>query len=207
MSKWTDYGPGCGAYVGWGSIACGADTLDGAGHLKLNATASPSAGSGIQTRDKFQFQYGTYSAWIKMPAQSGFWPGFWLLNGSQTGSEVNTCEQDVTEVYTAYHGSNSRIHNWSGGSEVSESSNILAGTSVDLTVAFHKYSAKWEPGKVTYLLDDQVVGTVLSSVVSPWYCDARPGFLILDLAVGGGGQSAPSANASLLVDRVEVLPL
>jgi len=41
---------------------------------------------------------------------------------------------------------------------------------------------------------------------SPWPFgdDARPAFLILDLAVGGAGQPTPSADAKLLVDRVEV---
>jgi beta-glucanase (GH16 family) len=208
-TKWTDYGPGCGAYVGWDRITCGPDTLDGSGHLAL--TATPSAGRGIQTKGKFGFLYGTASAWIKMATTAGYWPAFWSLNGSQAGSELLTGESDVTEVYTQFNGSNSRIHVWNGGTESWKSPNILCCTGTDLKSSFHKYSAKYEPGKITYYVDDVQIGQVTKAgSPSPWAFGpdlTRDNFLILDLAVGGGGQAAPSVNGTMLVDRVEVTPL
>jgi hypothetical protein len=204
-AKWTDYGKGCGAYAGWGDIRCGADeTLDGQGHLILPATSS--WGSALQTRGKFGFVYGTVSAWIKMPAQAGYWPGFWMLNGSQTGSEALTGETDITEVYSQWPGSNATAHVWNGGSHLWDKA-YLTARSTDLTAGFHKYTAKLEPGRMTFYLDDALVGVVDKSSGSPWAWGPdvmRPNFLIFDMAVGGGGQSTPSANGQMVVDRVEV---
>jgi hypothetical protein len=208
-TKWTDYGGEdrpCGAYVGWGNIMCGAsESLDGSGHLIIPASAS--AGSGIQTKGLFGATYGTFSAWIKMPTQSGYWPGFWLLNGSQTGSELQTGETDIVETYTTWAGANSRLHAWNGGSEVWESSNILYAQSACLSCAYHKYSAKIEPGAISFFFDDVLVSKVLKQGTWYWGPDVtRPNFIILDLAVGGAGQAAPTASAQMLVDRVEVTP-
>jgi beta-glucanase (GH16 family) len=208
-AKWTDYGgedKPCGAFVGWGNIMCGSnETLDGNGHLIVPAT--PSAGSGLQTKGLFSSQYGTFSAWIKMPSQAGYWPAFWLLNGSQTGGETNTGETDIVETYTTWAGANSRLHAWSGGSEAWESSNILYAQSACLSCAYHKYSAKMEPGKVTFYFDDVQVGQVPKQGTWYWGPDvSRGNFMILDLAVGGAGQATPSASAQMLVDKVEVTP-
>ena len=64
------------------------------------------------------------------------------------------------------------------------------------------------PGKITYYLDDVEVGSTTKAAAPgpwPWGPDVmRPNFLILDLAIGGAGQPAPTAPAVMLVDRVEV---
>jgi Glycosyl hydrolases family 16 len=207
-SKWTDYGPGCGSVGDWGSIQCGStEHLDGAGHLVVPAT--PSAGAGLSTQGKFGFVYGTMSAWIKMPPETGYWPAFWALNGTQQGQEL-TGEIDTTEVYTTWPGSTSTGHAWTGGSSLWDGQNFVGGKDVDLSAGFHKYSATVAPGSITYYLDDVEVGSITKDSAPgawPWGPDVtRPNFLILDLAVGGAGQAAPSAPAEMLVDRVEVTP-
>ena len=204
--KWTDYGPGCGAAGDWGSIKCGGnERLDGQGHLVIPAT--PSAGSGLMTEGKFGFTYGTMSAWIEMPAQSGYWPAFWSLNGTQAGKEL-TGEIDTTEVYTTWPGSTSTVHAWAGGDSLWNGQNVVAGENTSLSAGFHKYSVTIAPDKITYLLDDVPVGSITKSGAPgswAWGPDVmRPNFLILDLAVGGAGQTAPSSSAEMLVDRVEV---
>jgi beta-glucanase (GH16 family) len=204
--KWVDYGPGCGGLGDWGNIACGTnERLDGQGHLVIPAT--PSSGSGLQTEGKFGFVYGTMSAWIRIPAQSGYWPAFWSLNGTQAGSEL-TGEIDTTESYTTWPGSTSTTHGWKGGTHLWDSPAVVAGDKADLSSGFHKYSATIAPGKITYSLDDVEVGSVTKATApGPWAWGPdvmRPNFLILDLAVGGAGQAAPSAPATMIVDRVEV---
>jgi beta-glucanase (GH16 family) len=205
-AKWVDYGRDCGAYAGWGKIRCGADEkLDGAGNLVLPATAS--WGSALQTKGKFSQRFGTFSAWMKAPAQDGYWPGWWLLNGTQTGDEQLTGEIDISEIYTTWKGSNARLHVWNGGSEAWNSSNMLCGGGTDFSDAFHKFTLKWTPAQLTFFVDDVQCGSVSQgSSPSPWpFGDSsRPAFLILDLAVGGAGQATPTADAKLLVDRVEV---
>jgi beta-glucanase (GH16 family) len=170
--------------------------------------ATAAGGSRLQTKSRFGFVYGTMSSWIKMPAQAGYWPGFWSLNGTQTGAEALTGEIDATEVYTTWSGSNSNARVWNGGTHLWSISNVLAGSDVDLSSGFHKDSVKVQPGKVTFLFDDAVVGSVSrDSAETPWAWGPdvmRPNFLILDLAVGGAGQPAPTAAGAMLVARVEV---
>ena len=204
-TRWTDYGPGCGAAGDLGSIRCGNERLDGQGHLVIPAT--PSGGSGLMTQGRFGFVYGTMSAWIKMPPQSGYWPAFWSLNGTQAGSEL-TGEIDTSEVYTTWRGSTSTAHAWTGGTHLWKDEDFVGGEDASLSSGFHKYTATVAPGKITYFLDDVEVGSVSKSTAPgpwPWGPDVmRPNFLILDLAVGGAGQAAPTGPAEMLVDRVEV---
>jgi hypothetical protein len=204
--KWVDYGPGCGAHGDWGSIVCGSnEQLDGDGHLLIPAT--PSAGSGLMTQGRFGFVYGTMSAWVKMPPQSGYWPAFWSLNGTQAGDEL-TGEIDTSEVYSAWRGTTSTAHAWTGGAHLWQSPEHVGGGGAVLSDGFHKYSATIAPGKITYFLDDVELGSLTKEAAPgpwPWGPDVtRPNFLILDVAIGGAGQPAPTESGVMVVDRVEV---
>jgi hypothetical protein len=207
-AKWVDYGPSCGAYASWGKIRCGAsEHLDGRGHLVIGAT--PSAGAALQTKGRYGFTYGTMSAWIKMPSQPGYWPAFWALNGDQTGSEVFTGEIDATEVHAPRRGTHPNAHVWDGGDEVWATPDRAVMAGVDLTQRFHKYSVDIEPGRLTFLFDDVRVRVVKRTSSAPWAWGpeiTRPNFLILDLAIRRAAGRAPSGPASMLVDRVQVIP-
>ncbi len=216
-SRWEDfsacsYNPS----AAFGSIACGDnEKLDGAGHLVLPAT--PRSGSAIRTGSHFSFLYGTTSAWIQVPAEPGYWPAFWSLNTPADGSTgLPAGEVDAMEGYTtwlnAYHAT---AHNYgSDGSRYDASDNRCAeGPPVDLSAGFHKYSARIEPGKITFSFDDVQCGLVYTKapgMVWGFGPDVTRGnWLILDLAVGGGGgqQRPATADARMLVDRVEVRAL
>ena len=207
-AKWVDYGPDCGAYASWGKIRCGkSEHLDGRGHLVIPAT--PSAGSALQTRGLYGFTYGTMAAWIKMPSEPGYWPAFWALNGDQTGRERLTGEIDVAEVYTPRSGLHSNAHVWDGSDEKWETSDRRTMTHVDLSNRFHKYSVKIEPGKISFFFNDARIRVVKKSSSATWAWGPnvdRPNFLILDLAIRRAPAEAPSRPASMLVDRVEVIP-
>ncbi|MCW3065549.1 MAG: hypothetical protein JWN32_2721 [Solirubrobacterales bacterium] len=207
-AKWVDYGPKCGAYVSWGKIRCGtSEHLDGRGHLVIPAT--PSGGSALQTKGRYGFTYGTMSAWIKMPSESGYWAAFWALNGNQTGSESRTGEIDATEVYTPRTGTHQDAHVWEGQHEVWGTSDLERTTGADLTTRFHKYSVDIEPGRMTFFFDDVPIRVVKRSSSARWAWGpevTRPNFLILDLAIRRAPAPPPSASASMLVDRVQVIP-
>jgi len=216
-TKWQDWSA-CSYHssAAFGRIMCGdSETHDGQGHLQIPAT--PTAGSALSTATKFGFVYGQASAWIKVPASDGYWPAFWTLNAEPTCCAAKTLpvgELDVMEQYTtwdtlyhrAFHAWNND-QTWHGG--------IATCGNVDLTAAFHKYSVRVEPGRVTYFLDNVQCGQPITKELGqgrpyPFVPDLMdPNFLILDLAVGGaGGAQKPATQpAVLLVDRVEVRAL
>jgi beta-glucanase (GH16 family) len=220
-AKWWDYSA-CtyDSSAAFGLIGCGDnETLDGSGHLQIPAT--PTAGSAIRTH--FRAQYGTFSAWAKMPAPEGYWPAIWTLNNADTGGAATLSapvgEVDIAETWTKFSHQTPGLskglgHTWTGsGSTDYHSPDNTCSTANPLDSAYHKYSAKIEPGKVSYYVDDVECGSAyVKDTSKAWGLgpDVSAGnFLILDLAIGdaGGQQAAPTTNATMLVDRVEVRAL
>lgn len=213
--KWADYSA-C-TYNGsaaFGGIQCGNnETLDGLGDLVIPAT--PTTGSAIRTTNSYAFEYGVFSAWIKIPTQVGYWPAFWTLNNGYDGTNHPLLgEADAMESYTTwptlYHATG---HNWTNdGTPGSGGDDNLCGGPQKLSSAFHKYSVKIAPNEVTFYFDNVRCGAAFTPQTNP----GKPyGFgpsvtsrnwMIFDLAVGGaGGQQQPATQAArLLVSRVEV---
>lgn len=192
------------------------ETLDGQGNLRIPAT--PTAGSAIRTGAKFGFQYGTVSAWMKFPAQAGYWPAFWTLNSPPDGStQLPVGELDAAEDYTTWNNVfHAQAHSWSGsstGNYHSGDNRCPQPETADLSGRFNKFTAKIEPGRITYSFNDVPCGQAyVKDPAKLWAFGpdvTRPNWLILDLAVGGaGGQQTPASQpAELLVDRVEVRAL
>jgi hypothetical protein len=207
-ARWVDYGPHCGAYASWGEIRCGAsEHLDGRGHLVIPAT--PSGGSALQTRGRYVFTYGTLSAWIQMPARSGYWPAVWMLNGDQADSQALTGEIDIAEVYTPSRRTDSTVHVWRGPRELWAAPDRPHDASADLSRGFHEYRVDIEPGQITFFVDGVRVRSVKKTSARRWAWGpdvTRPNFLILDLAVRRAPGPEPARPASMLVDRVQVIP-
>jgi hypothetical protein len=213
QAKWgKEYCPGQNMAGSWGEIRCGADEkLDGQGHLALPAT--PQYGTALMATDGNTFQYGTFSAWLKLPSQAGYWPAFWLVNpdaAKGTSGEIDIIEGYTTWL-TAYH---TVVHSWGPNGQVWAGPDDIDEAGTDLSASFHKYSTRIEPGKVSFYFDDKPIGTTItrdSSYVGgkPWpFGPDSPAKhdIILDLAVGGaGGQQTPATQpGNLLVDRIEV---
>jgi hypothetical protein len=223
QSKWVDW-----SYcshrpeAAYGYIACGNnETLDGNGKLVIPAT--PAAGSALATGNKFRFVYGTMSIWAKMPREAGYWPAFWTLNGTFAEADVLPAgEIDVLEYYSKWNGVYHAVgHHWTGNSATDSHSpdnfcpNNWQSRNLDLVNQYHKYSAKVEPNKVTFYLDDEQCAEPFTPEMNPgkpWTLGPnvmRGNYLILNVAIGGAGgqQPTPAAPDKMLVDRVEVRSL
>src|SRR4029077_12448903 len=79
-----------------------------------------------------------------------------------------------------------------------------------LSAGFHIYGARWEPERVTFLLDGKPYETVSKAQLPPgyrWPFD-HPNFILLNLAVGGEWPGAPDAStefpARMVVDWVRL---
>ena len=215
-SKWSEWSActynGSAAY---GNIKCGnRSTLDGQGHLSI--PASPTEGTSISTKDNFTFTYGTMTARMKVPTQAGYWPAFWSLNNNPNGSDASVLgEIDVHESYTGlanyYH---IATHTW-GTTAWSAKQDPSCGLN-HVFGEWHDYSAKVEPGRISFYFDGAMCGTYATkdeTAGRPYGFGpdtTRGNWPILTLAVGGaGGQQDGKATqpAALLVDSVEVRAL
>jgi beta-glucanase (GH16 family) len=194
---------------------------DGAGSLAITARREEKTGADgitrnytsgrLLTRDKFEFQYGTADARLRMPDGRGLLSGFWML-GSNAGTvgwplcgEMDVVENVGSEPAIAHatvHAGGSGGTNWLAGSP--------ATASEPLAAAFHTYGLVWGPNALGMTLDGRSYMTISASDIpktSFWNFN-HPFYLLLDLAVGGNWPGPPDAGtvfpARLWVDYVRV---
>jgi beta-glucanase (GH16 family) len=145
----------------------------------------------LNTKGKQEFLYGRFESRIKVPAEVGMWPAFWMLGANIDEVGWPACgEIDIME-------SKGRIPNWtsgalhrgpdSGGNLItSDEYELLDG---DFHQDWHVFAAEWEPEQIRWYVDDVLFQTVdkpadVESAYWP-FDHGHPFFLILNLAVGG----------------------
>lgn len=138
----------------------------------------------INTRDKFDFTYGTASARIKMPAGAGLWPAFWALGQGKWPDcgEIDIMENvgDSSWVSHALHGPG-----YFGDTPLAYRYFFPKG--IDVT-QWHVYAVKWTADSLIFTVDSTITYTVTRPMVEKygrWAYD-NPKFIILNFAVGGG---------------------
>lgn len=130
--------------------------------------------SGEYRSGKF-YGYGVYSAEIKPSMKEGVVSSFFMYTGSSDGGNIHN------EIDFEFVGNNTFQTNvWYDGVEHPEKVTLA----FDPTQAFHKYTIKWEPLSVQWLVDDTLVRTAYASsgLIIPntpmkvytniWTCDA-----------------------------------
>jgi len=171
----------------------------------------------IQTKGKFQQQYGRFEARIRMPYGQGMWPAFWLLGDDNNGQEIwpEIGEIDIventgdapTEIFGSVHGPE-----YSGGDSISKTFEF-DGTRVD--TEFHVYGIEWGPNYINFYVDDDLYNQITPEDIEEetdgegrWVFNDRPFYIILNVAVGGNLPGPPNADTefpqSMLVDYVRV---
>lgn len=175
----------------------------------------------LKTENLFEQKYGRFEARMKLPAGGGFWPAFWMLGANFEEVDWPQCgEIDVMEfigrnparVFSTVHGPG-----YSGGDSISN--DITAPEGETFADDFHVYAVEWDPGRMTFWVDSQVVdgvavggeryNTITSSLVSnegDWVFN-NEFFMILNLAVGGtlgGAVDDDAFPGEVLVDYVRV---
>lgn len=153
---------------------------------------------------------GYFTARMKMPANKGAWPGFWLLNLPsifKKNGDKGAVEIDVVEAYghdrNAYMAT---LHNWRPGlSEQSVEHNTrkeLAGR--DISSEYHDYGVKVTDSEVIWYFDEKEV------FKAPLYRaeDAQLGnfFTLLDLAISQDWPVVvpPNKRIDLYIDSVRI---
>lgn len=162
------------------------------GVLKITARREqfeglPYTSARIQTKNKFQRQYGRFEARIKLPWGQGLWPAFWMLGDDKGGTEIwpQIGEIDVMEMRgqepTITHGS---VHGpgYSGGNAVTKSYDLVDDR---LDTGFHVFGVEWGPNFINYYIDDVLYNQITpEDVDGEWVFDDEF-YIILNVAVGG----------------------
>jgi serralysin len=157
------------------------------GHLDITAIPTPKdvmpfvwgykyLSGKITTARSFSQSYGYFEVRAKMPKGNGFWPAAWLL--PSTGAwppEIDLFEilgQDTNGLVTTVH--------WSANGKHTQ--DALRTQTPDLSAGFHTYGMRWDEKFIVFYLDGQEVHRVPTpdSLHQPCY-------LIINLAIGGGG--------------------
>jgi beta-glucanase (GH16 family) len=183
-AKWNEVGP-------WGQPV--SSTLPGEKYLASNVTETPGLAtitaqtpgstwtSGIlSTNGLEQFQYGFIDVRAKLPASAGFWPAIWMYGANSSSQELDIMEflgTDVTQVYQTMH-------------EASGAYEQVASTSTNWTSSYHDFEMLWEPGQVTFYIDNVETASFTTNVPS------EAMYLMINFDVGAATDWSGGANAS-----------
>jgi beta-glucanase (GH16 family) len=166
----------------------------------------------IESRGRFELQYGRIEARIRIPRGQGIWPAFWMLGsdfdriGWPACGEIDIMENvgfEPSRIHGSLHGPG-----YSGGSPLSGAYTLPNQSR--FSDDFHVFAVEWEPRTVRFYVDDVLYETQTADNVPPgshWAFD-HPFFLVLNVAVGGYWPGDPDATtsfpATMLVDYVRV---
>ncbi len=142
------------------------------------------------SQHKREFLYGRFEARMKLPAEVGMWPAFWLL-----GSTIDTVgwprcgEIDIME-------GKGRLPSWTSGAlhrGPGPSSNRFTAaeyvTSGNFHEQWHVFAVEWEPEQIRWYVDEVLFQTVdKPDNAQPAYWpfdEGHPFFILFNLAVGG----------------------
>ena len=137
----------------------------------------------IDTRDRFQFKYGTASARMKLPAGAGLWPAFWAMG---KGRWPDTGEIDIMEYVGDPEWVSNAVHGPGYSGEAGLVNKLYFPDGNDAT-GWHTYTLDWAPDRLRFEVDGATVYRVTSPMAGffgPWVFDNEK-FLILNLALGG----------------------
>jgi beta-glucanase (GH16 family) len=134
----------------------------------------------IDTRDRFEFTYGTAAARMKLPAGAGLWPAFWALGN---GRWPDTGEIDIMENVGDPAWTSVALH----GPGYFGNTPLVKRAAVDVT-KWHVYDVDWTADLLVFRIDGREIYRVAKGDVEKygrWAYD-NPKHLILNLALGGG---------------------
>ncbi|WP_232843981.1 glycoside hydrolase family 16 protein [Allopontixanthobacter sediminis] len=162
----------------------------------------------ITTQGKFDFTHGRAAARIKLPADTGVWPAFWLLGN---GRWPDTGEIDIMEYVGEPDWTGVALHGpgYSGETPLVDKFFFPPGTDV---TQWHEYAVEWTPQEILFKIDGQLTYRATRAMVEhygEWSFDT-PKHVILNFALGGaypfktnGIEEPYSGLPAITVERIK----
>lgn len=144
---------------------------------------APFVSGRIESQGKFDFMHGRAEARIKMPANVGVWPAFWLLGND---SWPGTGEIDIMEYVGEKDWIGVALHGPGYSGETPLVNKFFFPEGMDVT-QWHTYAVEWTDTQIDFLIDGHVHYRVTRPMVEnygEWRFDNRK-YLILNFAMGG----------------------
>ena len=144
---------------------------------------APFVSGRIESQGKFDFMHGRAEARIKMPANVGVWPAFWLLGND---SWPGTGEIDIMEYVGEKDWIGVALHGPGYSGETPLVNKFFFPDGMDVT-QWHTYAVEWTDRQIDFLVDGHVHYRVTRPMVEnygEWRFDNRK-YLILNFAMGG----------------------
>lgn len=168
----------------------------------------------INTRGKFDFQYGVVEVRAKIDTALGMWPAIWTLgiknpwpaNGEIDIMEYYRVKGDPTILANAAWADENIRAKWD---EAKVPFSEFLKQDPDWPSKFHVWRMEWTEDFIKLYLDDQLLNEVdLTETINPDGFNPfhQPHYILLNLAIGGNGGD-PSASvfpSEFLVDYVRV---
>lgn len=166
----------------------------------------PITSASLTTKERQPFLYGRLVVRAKVPTGRGTWPAIWLLGEDVRQVGWPACgEIDVME-YVGFdpHKVHANIH----CTAYNHMKHNGKGSKIELTspwTQFHDYAIEWHEDRIEFFCDDTryFVYRKAGDDVASWPF-AKPHFLILNLAIGGGWGGVKGIDDTLFPHRFEI---
>lgn len=162
------------------------------------------------SKGKREFLYGRFEARMRLPAEVGMWPAFWLLGANIDEVGWPACgEIDVME-------GKGRLPDWTSGAlhrGPEPARNQMTAAEYRLPAGsfhdeWHRFAVEWEPEQIRWYVDDVLFQTVDKPPevdLAYWPFDhGHPFFILFNLAVGGWFDQPHLPPADLAPQRLYV---
>lgn len=154
------------------------------GHITPQGNVFDFVSGRINTREKFEIDYGSVSARIRLPNGEGLWPAFWLL-GSH-GHWPDCGELDIMEYVGETDWTSVAVHGPGYSGETPLVNKRYFPAHKDAT-CWHVYSIDWTPDSLIFKIDEELVYRVTRPSVEHlgrWVFDDKK-YIIINFALGG----------------------
>lgn len=137
----------------------------------------------LNTKNKFDFTYGTAEARIKLTEGAGLWPAWWMLGN---GNWPETGEIDIMEYIGEKDWASAAVHGSGYFGETPFVDRQYFSANNDVT-QWHVYAVDWTPDSLIFKYDGVPMFRVTKTMTAhygKWSFDTNK-FLILNFALGG----------------------
>lgn len=163
-----------------------------------NFEGSPYTSARVITQDKQTFTHGRVDIRAKLPEGQGIWPALWMLGNNISSIGWPACgEIDIMELVGHEP---STVHGTAHWGPQGQSFSTFKGGPYNLSSGekfsekFHVFSIIWEPGEITWYVDDNQYFRLTNTDVDGAYPFNADFFFIFNIAVGGNWPGYPDAT-------------